>query len=111
MKNFIQPGKSLPVTVAGAKSSGDGHETGANGLVGVLQADVAAGETVEMLIEGVVELPRDSADTFTAWTKVYWNEAAGEVTTDVAETEMGMAVESQAAGAGTIKVKLLGHIA
>ncbi len=111
MKNFIQPGTTIPVTVASAKSSGDGHETGAGGLVGVLQADVAAGEVVEMLIEGVVELTRDAADTFAVGDKVYWNETAGEVTTDAAETEMGFAWEAKAAGAGTIQVKLLGHVA
>lgn len=111
MKNYIQPGCTIPVTVASSKSSGAGHETAAGGLVGVLQADVEAGGTVEMLIDGVVELTRDAADTFAVGDKVYWNETAGEVTTDNLETEMGFAWEAKAAGAGTIKVKLLGHVA
>lgn len=111
MKNYIQPGKSIPVTVASAKSSGAGHEIAADGLFGVLQADVEAGGTVEMLIEGVVELTRDAADTFALGDKVYWNESAGEITTDAAETECGFAVEAKSAGAGTIKFKMLGHVA
>ncbi len=111
MKNFIQPGKSIPVTVASAKSSGAGHETGDQGLFGVLQADVEAGGEVEMLIEGVVELARDAADTFAVGDKVYWNETAGEVTTDALETECGFAVEAAAPGAGSIKFKMLGHVA
>lgn len=111
MKNYVQPGRSIPVTLGSTKSSGDGHELAADGLVGVLQKDGESGDVVEMLIEGVVELTADAADTFTQGGKVYWNEAAGEVTTDAAENEMGFAWEAKAAGAGNIKVKLLGHVA
>ncbi len=111
MKNFIQPGTTIPITLAAAASSGDGFEIAADGLVGVFQKDGAIGDTIEMAIEGVFELTRDAADTFAQGDKVYWNQAAEEVTTDAAETEMGFAWEAKAAGAGTIQVKLLGHIA
>lgn len=111
MKNYVQPGKTIPVTVASAKSSGDGHETAAGGLVGVLTADVEAGGEVEMSIEGIFEFTKDAADSFAVGDKVYWNEAAGEATSDIAETHMGTAVEAIGAVAGTIQVKLLGFTA
>jgi predicted RecA/RadA family phage recombinase len=110
MKNFIQPGKTIPITLGSTKSSGDGHELADQGLVGVLQASGESGDVVEMLIEGVVELTRDAADTFSQGDAVYWNEAAGEVTTDNLETPMGFAWEAKAAAAGNIQVKLLGHV-
>ena len=62
MKNFLQPGKSVPLTMAADVTSGDLVTVG--DTVGVVQADALNGEVVETLLEGVVSVPRDSADTY-----------------------------------------------
>jgi predicted RecA/RadA family phage recombinase len=108
--NFIQPGVSIEITLGADAVSGEARELAADGLVGVFSADGLSGEKVTMHIEGVFELPRDAADTFAVGDKVYWNETAGEVTTDALETFMGFATEAGGPSAGNIKVKLLGNV-
>lgn len=103
MKNFVQPGNSVPLTMTGTVSSGDVVEIG--GLIGVVQEDGESGDVRDVVLSGVVDLPRNSADTFTEGLAV--NFASGEVTTG-AGTAIGNAVEDKSPGAGTVKVRLIG---
>ena len=110
MKNFIQPGKTLTFTMTADVNSGDGVKVGT--LIVVAQADALDTEQVECLTEGVVELKRDSSDIFTEGLKVFWDDSLKQITiVSTANTQAGTAVEAQSAGAGNIKVKLLGHAA
>jgi predicted RecA/RadA family phage recombinase len=109
MKNYIQAGKSLPLTMAADVSSGDPVLIG--DLFGIVQADALTGEAVEVLLEGVVSMTRDAADTFAEGALVYFNEGAGEVTTDPAAGAnklIGASVEAAGPSAGSLKVRLNG---
>ena len=109
MKNFIQPGKSVPLTMTANVSSGDPVLIG--DLFGVVQADALNTEAVEVLIAGVVSRTRDAADTFAEGALVYFNEGAGEVTTDPAAGAnklIGVSIEAAGPSAGVLKVRLNG---
>lgn len=80
MKNFVQPGAVLTVPVpAGGVAAGDGVALGV--LFGVAQTDAAAGAPVAIALEGVVLLPKTSAQAWTIGAAIYWNPTAGAATT------------------------------
>jgi predicted RecA/RadA family phage recombinase len=96
MKNFVQPGLTVPVTApAGGVLSGQfivvGH------LAGVASYDAAAGTPVELAIAGVFDIGKDSS-TFAQGDKV--NFAAGKATSG-AGTLIGAATEAAGTGATT----------
>ncbi len=109
MKNFVQEAKVVKLTAPSALLSGGVVEVGS--LVGIAVADAQAGEQVSVLLEGAVSLTRNPADAFSEGDVVYWDSGAGHVTTSSgagANTRLGASLETLAAGAGSIVVRLDG---
>jgi len=109
MKNWIQPGEHLTLTMAAAVAGGAGVLVG--DIFGVAQGDAGAGEEVVLVRRGVFELPKTSAQAWTAGAKVYWDDTAKVVTTTATDnTLIGAAVEIAANPSATGIVLLDGVI-
>lgn len=104
MRNKITEGKMITYAHTAAVVSGQAVKIG--NLLGVAATDGAANETVEYAISDVYELPKTSADVVAIGALVYWNAAAGEITT-VATGNLEAGRAYAAAGAGATKVQVL----
>ena len=78
MKNFIQPGGTVTLTVPSDVSSGDGLLVGS--LFGVASGDALSGADVEAVTEGVFDLAKTSAQAWSQGDKVYWDDTNKECT-------------------------------
>ncbi len=108
MKNFVQPGDTVTVVAPVAVNSGDGLLVGT--LFGVALSSVAISTNVEIITEGVVDLPK-AAVAVTQGAKVYWDNTARNVTTTAgANTLIGCAIVAVAVGDGTVRVRLNGVV-
>ncbi len=108
MRNFVQPGDTVTVIAPAAVNSGDGMLVGA--LFGVAVATAAISTNVEMVTEGVVDLPK-AAVAITQGAKVYWITATSNVTTASAgNTLIGCAIVAAAVGDATARVRLNGVV-
>ncbi len=105
-RNFIQDGRVLTMAAAGATASGIPVILG--GLAGVaLNRTLGAGETLDVALEGVFELPKVSANAFALGASVYFDAGAGLVTTTASgNTLLGHAVAAAGAGTATVRVRL-----
>ncbi len=109
MKNYLQPGDTVTVVAPVAVNSGDGLLVGT--LFGVAVATAAINTNVEMLTEGVVDLPKDAV-AFTQGAKVYWDDTAKNVTsTSAGNTLIGCAIMAAAVGDSSVRVRLNGAVA
>lgn len=106
MKNYIQPGNSVTVAApAGGVSSGDGVLIGT--LFGVAQTDAADGADVELLTEGVVELPKATPLAIAVGDRLFWDPANKEANkTAAAQVCVGVAVVAAADADATVRLKL-----
>lgn len=104
MKNYVKDGKSVAFTMTGAVSSGDVVKIGK--VIGVAQADAAIGDRVELLLEGVVSLPRAPADVFTEGADVYWDGSLATVV--VTGDKIGSSIQALSAAAGSVEVRFNG---
>ena len=106
MKNFIQPGRSVTVTApAGGAVSGIGVLIGT--LFGVAQYDAAAGEEVELLTEGVVEIAKTSALAIAVGDRLFWDDTNKVVNKTVtAQVCVGVAVSAAANPSATVRMRL-----
>jgi predicted RecA/RadA family phage recombinase len=104
MKNYIQPGKSIAVVVAGANIvSGAGRLVGT--MLGVATKSALIGETVIMDLEGVFELPKLAADDMAVLgAPLYWDDTNKWLTL-VASTHNQVATVHEVAAAATTKVR------
>ncbi len=105
-KNYIQDGRVITMTATGATASGLPVVLG--GLVGVaLNRTLAAGETLDVALEGVFELPKVSANTFALGAAVYFDAAAGLVTsTSSGNAQIGNAVAAAGSGSTSARIRL-----
>lgn len=71
MKNYVNAGKNLPVTLTAATAAGGGVMIGS--IFGVAQGAGEAGDDVVLVREGVFELPKLEAQAWTVGVKVYWD--------------------------------------
>lgn len=72
-------GLSVDYLSASGNSADDVVEEG--NLFGVVEADITAGETGKLKVEGEVDLPKEATtDTFDVGDKVYWDATAEQVT-------------------------------
>ena len=107
MKNFIQPGNTVTVTLTAAASSGD--VVIVNNLVGIAATDGANGDDIEIQVTGVFELPKTSANTPGQFALAYWDTSAGEVTTTSTDnTLIGVFTEAYGSGTTVANVRLNG---
>ncbi|TJZ86154.1 DUF2190 family protein [Paracoccus hibiscisoli] len=109
MKNYVQPGEHLTLTMTAAVASGDGVLIGA--IFGVTQGAAAANQQVVVVRRGVYDLPKLAAQAWTVGAKVYWNDT-DKVCTTVASgnTLIGAAVEAAANPSAIGRVLLDGMI-
>ena len=109
MKNFVQEGRTVTATAAADISGGTGMLTG--NLFGVACHDALNGADVEMQVNGVFDLDKDTSagSAVTEFGPVYWNAAAGKVTGDNASGPMiGVALAAAADGDAVARVRLNG---
>lgn len=105
MKNYVQPGKIIPVIAPADIVSGDGVLIGA--LFGVASTDAATGADVELAVEGVFELPKEATtDAYNVGDNVKWDAENKRITTSTAAARHGVAVATATATAGTVRVRL-----
>lgn len=110
MKNFVQSGEVIGVTVASgsdevALSSGDGYLIGS--LFGVAVADAAIGEVVQLQVVGVVDIAKTSAEAWSVGEKIYWvNSTRRATSTAGANKFIGVATEVAANPSSTGRVRL-----
>ena len=107
MKNFVQTGDVVTVIAPAITTSGQPLLIGA--LFGVACTAAASGAPVELRAVGVFDLPADSADVIAAGAKVYWDNAAKNVTSTVgSNTLIGCVTEAKAASTTIARVRLNG---
>ena len=109
MKNFVQEGRTVTATAAAKISGGDGMLTGS--LFGVVCHDALKGEDVEIRVDGVFDMDKDTGagSAVTAFGKVYWKAAAKKVTGAAAgNTLIGVGMAAAADGAKAARVRLNG---
>jgi predicted RecA/RadA family phage recombinase len=104
MKNFIQRGDVMTVTVSADTASGDVVVAGS--LVGVAVASAKDGEECEVSLTGVYELPK-ATGSISQGAKVYFVAADKNFTTTASgNTLAGYAFKAAANGDATVLVKL-----
>jgi len=108
MKNFVQPGKILPLPAPYLVTSGQGALIGAT--FGVACTDIASGVTGEFMVEGVFTLAKatGASTNVAVGGRVYWDNTARlatGVSTD--NTLIGTATAVAAVGDTTITVRLV----
>lgn len=103
---FRQDGNALDYTAKTAVAAGEIVVIGDR--IGVAGGDIDAGATGAVVVEGVFTMPKKAATAIEAGKEVYFSAADGTVSTTSADTDAGYAVESAAADAATVRVKLRG---
>lgn len=106
MRNFIQPGRT--VTIPAPSNVVSGQFVGVGQLFGVSASDAASGAPMDLVTEGVFELPKESAAVLTVGAYAYWNGAALDVESTGADQAIGVIVEAAGSGATTAKVRFSG---
>lgn len=106
MKNYVYSGRTITVTApAGGVSSGDGVLIGS--IFGVAQHDAAEGADLELLTEGVVDLPKAAPLAMTVGDRLFWNTTDKALDkTATAQVCVGLAVAAAADADTTVQVKL-----
>ncbi|CAM3933800.1 DUF2190 family protein [Paracoccus yeei] len=105
-RNHVQPGLVLSIPAPAAVLSGGVVVAG--NLVGIAQGDAAAGETVDVALTGVWEIPKTAADSFAVGDRVFWNASTGLATSTVgSNARVGTAAEAAAASTGAVRVRLV----
>lgn len=107
MRNFIQDGRVLTVNAPYDVTSGKGILVGA--LFGVAACSVADGAEAEIVTEGVFDLDKVPAQSWTIGQAVYWDDTA-KVCTSVAtgNTRIGVAIGDASNGSHYGCVRLNG---
>lgn len=110
MGKRVQPGSNIDYTPSGAVTAGTVVELSA-GLVGVVEADIAAGVLGSINVDGVWDLPKatGAGKDILVGEKVHWEDGAG-VATQVASgaTYVGYAVKTAATTDTFVRTKLVG---
>lgn len=86
MKTLNKPGVTLTVTAPATVASGDVVKVGS--IVGVAATDAASSALVEIVVEGVFDLPKVDEQEWTVGARIYWD-ATAEACTTVASTTAG----------------------
>ncbi len=105
MKNFVQDGKVLEHTLAADVLSGAPVVLAAG--IGVATMDGLTGEKINLLMEGVVKLPKKAATVMAFGAKVAWDANPGEITTTLGDgVPCGYVSKAALSADTTIEVKL-----
>ena len=107
MRNFVQPGDSLAVTVpyATGVTSGQGVLVGA--LFGVAAVDGAQNAVIEAATQGVFDITKQPALAITAGARLFWDDTNRRVTTTATGNfSIGLATQAALAADSTVRVWL-----
>lgn len=104
MKNYVQNGKNLDVTLTAAASSGELVIAG--DLVGVAIADIAANETGAIATEGVYAIAKKTATSVSVGDVLNYDAAAKLLDKTAANPKVGIAV---AVSGDTVHLKIYGR--
>lgn len=107
-ENYIQAGSVVTVPAPALVSSGGVVIAGS--IAGVAIGSASAGQSVDVAVTGIFELPKVAAENMTLGAPVYWNGASGLVTLDAASganKRLGTVVKAAAATVGTVAVRLV----
>lgn len=111
MKNFVQPGNTITVTLPQDTVGGEGVLVGR--LFGVAAFSAVNGAECEVAVVGVYDLAKRASDAFGVGAPVYFDSAAKECVDDPdssADAEIGIAIAAAGAGATTVRVRLHGVV-
>ena len=109
MKNYIQPGNTIPLTAPAAVTSGTGVLIGS--IFGIAAHDAASGDPVEVVTTGVFDLNKVGAQAWAVGDKIYWDNTNKRTTTVATDnTLIGIALGIVGIGADetTGRVRLNG---
>ena len=109
MKNYIAPGDNITLAAPYVLTAGQGALVGF--VFGVATSDAANGADVVLVREGIFDLAKVAATAIAANAKVYWDNAARNITTTAAgNTLVGVAIVAALAADTTVTVLLDGAI-
>lgn len=108
MKNMVQAGVNLTLPAPNDVLSGDGVVIGA--IAGVAAIDALSGESVDVVTEGVFEMPKVAADAFEIGDVVHFDTITKLVTADATDPKIGVAVTVGAIDDATVAVRLVPSI-
>ena len=109
MKTYVQPGEQITVAAPAAVVTGDGVLIGT--LFGVAQETTAIGLDVVLIRRGVFIMPKATGTAWAVGGKLYWDNAAKNITTVVgANTVVGCAALAALSADTTGNVLLDGMI-
>ncbi|HMN36638.1 MAG TPA: DUF2190 family protein [Hyphomicrobium sp.] len=103
MKNFVQRGGTLTIESPGNYAAGEPVFKG--GLSGIAASDVTTGDDLDLVTEGVFELPK-AAEAIDVGDAMYWSLANKVVSTTSTDSYIGIAVTVGDAASPTVNVKL-----
>jgi predicted RecA/RadA family phage recombinase len=99
MKNYVQPGNTIPLTAPYDVASGDGLLVGS--IFGVATGAALNSEAIEAALVGVFDLKKVGSQAWAVGDKIYWDNTAKETTkTTTSNTLIGVAIEAVGSGAG-----------
>ena len=104
---FVQQGDRIDHTPGGALAAGDVVVQGE--LVGVVVADIAAGDIGALHVKGVVDFTKKAATAFAFDADAFWDDGADEATDDAAGGSnklIGQVVRAALAADATLRVRM-----
>lgn len=109
MKNYVQPGENITLTMTADVASGAGVLIGS--IFGVAQGKALAGEDLVLVRRGIFDMPKTAAQAWTVGAKIYWDDTNKVCTTTASgNTLVGAAVDAAANPSGVGRVLLDGVI-
>ncbi|MBB3998875.1 DUF2190 family protein [Aureimonas pseudogalii] len=110
MKNYVQKGENITVPAPAVVLSGAPVLIGK--LFGIAAGDALQGEPLDLVTTGVFTLPKVSTQPLAIGDKLYFDTAAGLVTTTASgNSYIGVAVKPAANPSGAAEVRLNGFVA
>ena len=107
MKNFVQPGLSVPLPMPYDRTSGQGVLVGA--LFGVVAVDALSGASAEVAVNGVFDLTKEAPLVIAVGARVFWDNTNKRVTTTATgNVAIGHAVVAAASADTAVRVRLSG---
>lgn len=105
-QNFIQDGKVITHVVPNATTIAAGDVVVIGNLTGVALLAGTAGQEIEVMVEGVFRLPKDSPLVINQGDRLFWNTTDKEVTKTATDRPLGLAVRGALSAATVVDVAL-----
>lgn len=105
--NYVQAGVNLTVPAPADVTSGSGVLVGS--IFGIAAGDALSGADMDLVTEGVFDMPKVSALAISIGDQIYWDDTAKLVNkTASGNTLIGVAVTAAANPSGAVNVRLNG---